>query len=357
MTFSFNSEYGITNGNNILLDEAAALGHAVWSETELNSNWVAVNDTTEYTKSDYPKMWDILTGIYNGTINSEHIKVCTEDDATTMTTSENEWEVVLGQQKLAYYYIIDTVNETFKLPRCIDDELFIGKSNIIVEHGNNQNGGQYSILNDGCFVERGFLAKLIKDTKTVTEEETITDEETGEETTTEVEKEYTYYKVVEWNDDEAEIELETINNYSGEKNYRATKLPLTVPITKDMVNTKFSVYLYTGKIERTEDGTNYFELDTPYSPLITSRETKTKNSYSVPFVVYDEQYNNVNNPDYAGWEFSRYRTEMMNWINKYLKVIGSSTTEVFLLYQIYGYTLPPLVENYTTNSRLYIKVR
>lgn len=333
------------NFENAKLRHNLPLGYGMWSEEPmLGSGWVAVDGVTELSAEDYPEYWDLLTKIYAGTKTSESIKVCAAADVNSLISGTKDWEKISGQQKIAHYHIIDTTNETFILPRCISSKIMIGDiHNNIVVRGSTENCGVYSITNEGFYFETSVFAQLNKQTRTVTEEETVIDDVTGEETTENVQKTYTYYTISNVGDSENPFTLVTVETSSG-LHTKQTEATLIFEFEKTFINTKYEVSLFTSKTfsDTGENGATVLDIGSPY--ILTNKfdgeDEKTTTSYKVKPYIYDEQVK-----------------ADLNFTDRFLKVIDNNASVMYLLIVASGYVLPPLVSEYTTSKRLYIKLK
>jgi len=323
------------------------LGYGMWSEQPMpGSGWVAADGVTELSADDYPEYWSLLLAIRNGTKTSNYIKVCDVSSVNSLISGTKDWERITGQQKIAYYHLIDTTNETFILPRCIDKSLLVGQHDSIVIKGTTDTNGFYTINSEGFYFEVSPFAQLNKATRTVQEEETVIDDVTGEETTETVNKNYTYYTMSQVGDAENPFELETYNINDAVRCKRTTST-LVFDLAQTLINTKYTVSLYTSKqfTDTGDNGETILDIGEPYPATnkLKGEDVQTTTTYSVKPYIYDEQLIR------SGWE--------ENWTNKYLKVIGENENKMTLLCLVVGYVVPPAVANYTTSERLYIRIK
>lgn len=339
------------------------LGYGMWSEQEMpGSGWVAADGVTELSADDYPEYWSMLLAIRNGTQTSNYIKVCDVSSVNSLISGVKDWEKITGQQKIAYYHIIDTTNETFILPRCIDKSLLVGKRDAVVITGTTENNGYYTINSEGLYCEFSPFAQLNKATRTVVEEETVVDDNTGEETTQNVNKTYTYYTMSQVGDAENPFELETYNANDVIR-CKKTSATLVFEFAQTLINTKYTVSLYTSKpfIDTGNNGETILDIGVPYPATnqLEGEDTKTTSTYSVRPYVYDEQLVRKESDftESCGGLAAVPANEGLKWANKFLKVLGDNDNNMILLCMVVGYVVPPTVANYTTNERLYIRLK
>ena len=300
----------------------------IWSEETLDPSYHVVEDNVELSADRYPKVWETLIGILDGTITCTDIKVCTVDDVETITNSgTRDWEHIKGLQKIAYYYIVDRTNRTFKLPRCLPSSRVLGDDVVHVIY-NYTDKGEYSVMNDGFYKETGLFAWLFRDSKTVTETK---DEESVEVT-------YEYHRPTNWSG-ETDIETEVIDT-NPYKLYVKTK-EITYDTALELINNKFSFDVEYCELcnDLSDDGTPVYKPVHSYVGENSRETVKTTNSVSTKLTVYDGQY-----------KANQASNDLLQLC------MPSGVDKCLLVCNIDGYVVPPMVSEYTTNYRLYIKV-
>ena len=300
----------------------------IWSEETLDPSYHIVEDNVELSADRYPKVWETLIGILDGAITCTDIKVCTVDDVETITNSgTRDWEYIKGLQKIAYYYIVDRTNRTFKLPRCLPSSRVLGDDVVHVIY-NYTDKGEYSVMNDGFYKETGLFAWLFRDSKTVTETK---DEESVEVT-------YEYHRPTNWSG-ETDIETEIIDT-NPYKLYVKTK-EITYDTALELINNKFSFDVEYCELcnDLSDDGTPVYKPVHSYVGENSRETVKTTNSVSTKLTVYDGQY-----------KANQASNDLLQLC------MPSGVDKCLLVCNIDGYVVPPMVSEYTTNYRLYIKV-
>lgn len=274
------------------------------------SNWLSADsDDTEFLAEEYPDFWSLLNETYEGDTNYD-IKICTATEAEEMLDGLTGADLIMAKNKLAYYFIIDTVNATFKLPKCVDNNRCIGNPDIEVKAGESNHGGVYTTSMRGKYFECSPLVRLEKATKTVNGQ-TVT-----------------YHKATQWNDPTEVLTPEII-----EQDWRSFYgVSLTASLAEELINKLYYTQVY---IAKNIGGVGEIKLQicgcAAGAGLLEG--TTTQATFGVP--LYDGS-----RTDTDGCECN----------------IPNGETESYLMYAIEGYTPIPDIADYNLSSKLWIKV-
>lgn len=272
--------------------------------------WLYANsDDTEFLAEDYPEFWSLLQETLDGETDYD-IDVCTTSDAADMVSGLSGVDLIMANNKLAYYFIVDNTNNTFKIPKCVRDERCIGKSDIAAIAGQSNHGGVYTTSMRGKYFECSAIVRLEKATKTVSGE-TVT-----------------YHKATQYNNTTTYL-TPTEQTINGKTMYGLT---LTATLAQELMNSYYHANIYIGKNVGGEG-----ELDLKICGVAhgvgTINSTTTQTTFAVP--MYDGE-----------------RTDTDGCAAN----IPDGETESYLMYTIEGYAEIPDIADYNLNSKLWIKV-
>lgn len=296
------NEFYITDEVNVEIP----IGFGMWASNEIGDNWAPVSD--DYVNgSDYPLLWEVLKGVNDGSVMHDGMHVLTADQVATKRANAKDWELANLERHLAYCYIINLDTEKFKFPRCIENRICVGDDDPGVYGDENNYGGCYSISSQGKYCEVFSFIRLVKATKTVGD------------------KSYTYYKATQWHDSSQEIPVVTEGNTVKTYSLNAT-------ITRNIINSKYAL-TFTN---------NLFHID--------SNSTINNTMYGI--------YTKVSDLEKGVQEFSAvfelYDEELET--SESLAIIPEGHNEIMIVCVLEGYVDPPLVADYNTGRKLYIKV-
>lgn len=283
----------------------------IYTETQPAENWIEVTDSWN-DASDWPELWDLLNGIYDGSVEMRDIKVCLDSDVSTITNTDNAWEHLKGAQKIAYYFVLDLTNQKFKVPRCLEDSRMIGDTDAAVFASTSNYAGCYTISAKGKYFEYGAFMRLVSATKTVDGESK------------------TYYKPTQVPSPYEDISTETIDN-----GRTLTHDTLEATLSETLLNNRFKTNYFCANNVGTDSQTGlpHFEIFRQYPlPPVDEEKTTTQLSFNLP--LYDESIDDD---------------------SILMTAIQSPNTEALVTYTIEGYVLPPALSAYNVGTRLYIK--
>lgn len=129
------------------------LFHHDWFDYELNDMaWLRADTFSWQDGTVYSDAYSHLVADYNGgtstseTIGSYTITYVVADDGHKITTDETTVANIYNESGVAWYYVLDTANTRFKLPR--------KRSTQVIENVVNSDGSRYKLYADG-WVEQG----------------------------------------------------------------------------------------------------------------------------------------------------------------------------------------------------------
>ena len=285
--------------------------YGIYTDMPVNTNkWISADsDEDEFLAEDYQSFWTLLNETYNGETDYD-IKVCTAAEAEEMLDGLSGTDLLLAKRNLAYYFIIDTVNATFKLPKCVDDNRCIGKPDITARAGESNHGGVWMTSMRGKYFECSALVRLEKATKTVNGQ-TVT-----------------YHKATQWNDS-TEVLTPEVVEVDWRSFYGVT---LTATLGQELMNGLYSAKVFLGKNVGGEGELN-LQICGNAKGVGLLEGTTTQATFGIP--LYDGS-----RTDTDGCEDN----------------IPSGETESYLMFTIEGYAPVPDIADYNLNSKLWIKV-
>lgn len=290
------------------------VGYSLFSEHSLGAGWIADgNSATTFSATAYPVLWDMLTKVYNGTVTFSDMKVCTEAEATAMTANLTGSELVTAKQNLAFYFVINTTDQTFKLPRCAPKNRCIGQNESAVIGFAGKYGGSGSVSDFGYYTETGNLVRIVKATKTVNGE-TVT-----------------YHRAYQWCDDTDEY---TAQDVTEDNIITFHGVGIHCDTTQELASDNYYMYACiakdTGVTE--SNGKKVLEIVGLAKGIFCMDGDATGFDLAVP--LYDETIEAT-----AEAEAN----------------IPEGETEAYIVYVIQGIVAPPEVSSYNLSTRLYTR--
>lgn len=291
--------------------EEIPVSYGIYTDMPISTDkWISTDsDDTEFLAEDHQEFWNLLNETYSGETDYD-IKVCTAAEAEEMLDGLTGTDLIIAKNKLAYYFIIDTLNATFKLPKCVGEERCIGKSDIEVMAGQSNHGGVYTTSMRGKYFECSAIVRLEKATKTVSGE-TVT-----------------YHKATQYNDT-TEYLTPSEQTIDGKTMYGIT---LTATLAQELINSYYHANIYIAKNVGGEGELNLKICGVAHG-VGTINSTTTQTTFAIP--MYDGE-----------------RTDTDGCAAN----IPDGEDESYLMYTIEGYAEIPDIADYNLNSKLWIKV-
>lgn len=272
----------------------------LYSETSPGDNWIETTDSW-INSSKWPELWDLLTGIKDGDVYLRDIQVCTSSEFSNIPDT-----------KKPYYFVIDTTNNKFKVPRCLEDSRMVGGTDAPVFASTSNYAGCYMISAKGKYYEYGAVVRLVKATKTVSGQS------------------YTYYKPTQVPSPYTAIDTETIND-----GRTLTHDILNATIAEELLNNKYICKYFCNNSSGYDSTTELINLEMfrqyPLPPL-EQEQTTTGFSFCLP--LYDASIDDD---------------------SPLIEAIQTNANESYISYSLEGYILPPDLEDYNLSTKLYIK--
>ena len=342
----------------------------LWSVSNPGVDGMVANEEQELSGDEYPEAWAYLTAVHSGLIPGDDTPVVTQDEYDAITV--NDWDGRSAAHDKAVCWVIDPEAKTFKMPLILSRNRIVSGDDdpCVIKYGNNAGG--YAVTAFGGYSEHLPFCSLHKITETRTLPR-IPWRPSSHETDT-YEKECFYIQPRTVGEDITDIETELVcyrqtyldydvnheQDYRNDHYIRRNVTPFTFEWAYPQVHTNYSfeikVMEKVGEVTQ-EDGSTALVVDNSKSFYLGFRVSdpeywglsfdKTTTGVSLQMSFNDSQA-----------EFFRSERDADNQLR--IPVTGEDgTTENIgiLSYNMTGLAEPPHVVDYTTDLRLWIKLK